>query len=273
MTFEKWLRFGDKITAILIAAAFLSVASWSIVRAQAAEDNDLISVVAKLRPSVGALYAQQQDGDLSFLCSATAVGREGPHTIILTAYHCMRKGVSYLINFGDNTLRPLRVWKIPHYEVDDQKHPRRFNEPMTDAALMLMQGHDIPIAPFAGSSSLAPGSSIATVGYPLGVAKIAYEGIVAGRFDRLGADMYDYLLLQIFGAPGSSGSAVVSVKSGEVIGVLVAGKQAGAGLPVIFATPVEYRKHLMMVLPDTEAGNAEDEKTPSPASQDVPASR
>ena len=233
----------------LFVVLFLALLPWGVV-AQAQENNSLVDTFAKLKPSVGALYAQEQSGDLRFLCSATAIGREGKDTVILTAYHCMQRGVSYLVNFGDNTLRPLRVWKIPHYEVDSEKYPRRYGEPQTDAALLLMPGQDIPIAAVAATSNVETGARVAMVGYPLGVAKIAYEGGIAGRFDRIDADLQDYLLLQIFGAPGSSGSSVVSVETGEIVGVLVAAKSASVGLPVIFATPIEYLEHLMPVLPE-----------------------
>lgn len=219
----------------------------------ASERNQVIETVARIAPSVGALYAQEGGGDMKFLCSATAVewpGKPEGKTVILTANHCLQKGVSYLINFGDNRLRAVIAWKVPHYEVDAQKYPRRYNEPETDMALFLLDGTDVPTVPIAKESGLPAGASVVMVGYPLGVAKITYEGIVAGRFDRLGADLHGYILLQIFGAPGSSGSSVVNTISGEVVGILVAARQKAFGLPVIFATPVEYKEHLIPILPE-----------------------
>lgn len=236
--------------AFVLCLAFVS-------QSLAGERDGIVETFARLQPSVGALYAQDGNGDLKFLCSATAIERHGGDTVVLTAYHCMRKGVSYLINFGDSVLRPLRVWKVPHYEVDEKEFPRRFGEPETDMALMLMEGHDVPVVAMAASSQVTTGTRVATVGFPLGVAKIAYEGSVAGRFDRPGNDQDDYMLLQIFGAPGSSGSAVVDVDSGEIVSVLVSAKQSIVGLPVIFATPVEYRRHLMAVRSDKEVGISE----------------
>lgn len=234
----------------------------------ASEREKIIQTFAGLQSSVGALYAQESGGDMRFLCSATAVGRKDGKTIILTANHCLRKGVAYMINFGDSQFRSLKVWKIPHYEVNRQKFPRKFNEPETDMALFLMDGKDVPIVPLAKSSKVDPGAKIAMVGYPLGVSKISYEGIVAGRFNRVGADMFDYLLLQIFGSPGSSGSAVVNAKSGEVIGILVAAKTS-SGLPVIFATPIEYKKHLMSVRPETDKHEKAAKASP-PAENSIP---
>ena len=200
-----------------------------------------------MKPSVGALYALQDDGDMAFLCTATAVDREGDATVILTAYHCIRKGVSYLINFGDNRLWPLRVWKIPHYEIDSAAFPRAYNEPKTDMAMFLLDDSGIPLVPMADGSVLKDGEELAMVGYPKGLSKISYQGTVAGYFERPGSDEYNYLLMQIFGAPGSSGSAVVHVDTGEIVGVLVQGREGGRGLPVIFAVPIEYRRHLMIV--------------------------
>lgn len=234
----------------------------------ASEREKIIQTLGEIQSSVGALYAQEEGGDMRFLCSATAVDRKGSQTVVLTAYHCLRKGVAYMINFGDHKMRALRVWKIPHYEVNAQKYPRKFNQPETDMALFLMDGTDVPIVPLAKTSEANPGSKVTMVGYPLGQAKISYEGTVAGRFDRPGADMDDYVLLQIFGAPGSSGSSVVNVDSGEVIAILVAAKQR-AGLPVIFATPIEYMKFLKNVRPESEKKDEKVNATP-PKETDIP---
>lgn len=236
--------------------------------AHASEREKIIQTLGEIRSSVGALYAQEEDGDMTFLCSATAVDRKGHKTVVLTAYHCLKKGVAYMINFGDDKMRALRVWKIPHYEVNKQKYPRKFNQPETDMAMFLMDGTDIPVVPLAKTSVTEPGSKVTMVGYPLGQAKISYEGTVAGRFDRPGADMDDYVLLQIFGAPGSSGSAVVNVDTGKVIAILVAVKQR-AGLPVIFATPIEYMRFLKNVRPEEKEDKLKVDGAP-PKEADIP---
>lgn len=212
------------------------------------EREGLIQTFERLSQSVGALYAQEIGGNLNFLCSATAIDRQHGKTVILTAYHCVRKGVTYLINFGDNRYRSVHVWQVPRYEIDKDKFPRGYNEPKADLALFLMEGQDLPVVPLAKDDDIPSGSKIAMVGYPLGVAKISYEGIVAGKLDRPGSESDGYLLLQIFGAPGSSGSAVVAAKTGEIVGVLVAAQSSfGAGLPVIFATPTSYLEALQIV--------------------------
>ena len=229
----------------LVFVVFLSAFASAFARAD--ERDDIISALAKASPSVGALYGQTANGDLKFLCTTTAMGRHEGRTVLLSAYHCLDKGVAYSVTFGDKQLRDATVWKIPHYEVDAQKHPRRYNEPLTDMALFLTPGTDVPVVALASPEYLRPGTRIVTVGFPLGVTKLNYEGTIAGRFDRAGTDQYNYLMLQVFGAPGSSGSAILNLR-GEIVAVLVSARQAQIGLPVVFATPIEYIEHLIPVL-------------------------
>lgn len=224
--------------------------------ANATERDDIKAAFKTVTPSVGALYHQEMGGDIKFVCTATAVGRHKNETIVLTAHHCLGySNVSYLINFGDNVMRTVRPWKIPHYKVDVVKFPRKYGEPETDMALFLMAGQDVPIVEMGTSDDVEDGDKIVMVGYPLGVTQISYEGTVGGKFDRKSTDMYNYLMLQIFGAPGSSGSSIVSLDTGKVIGILVAAR-GGSGLPVIFATPIDYRKWLMNI--DGEEANDEE---------------
>lgn len=222
---------------------------WAQAQVSQTSQEAMVEAFAEVSRAVAALYALESDGDMAYLCTTTAVGKtaEGS-TIMLTAYHCVKKGVSYLVTFDGKQFHPARVWKIPHYELDRTKYPRAYGEPETDMALFLIEEPlDMRVMDMAANGSVPPGTRVVTVGYPLGVAKVRYEGIVSGYLDRPGDDSYNYILLQIFGAPGSSGSAVIDLVTGRVIGVLVAGKSGRAGLPVIFATPIDYRKHLLDV--------------------------
>lgn len=254
----------QRLVAVLLLVAAIG-GYYGPARAADGEREALIASFDRIAPSVGPMYALDSGGNFNFLCSATAVDRYEGQTVILTAFHCLKKGVSYLINFGDNTLRPLTVWKVPHYEADPED-VRAYGEPETDMALFLMEGTDIPIMPLSDTDATDYGQGVAMVGYPLGVAKIAYEGMVAGAFDRPNHDVDGYTLLQIFGAPGSSGSSVIDIETGEVVAVLVAGRDAGVGLPVIFATPISYRKWLAEIAPEAEVGEevAESEEPQAP---------
>ena len=198
--------------------------------------------------SVGALYAQGDGGSLNFNCTATAVERREGKIVILTAFHCATRGTSYLISFNRRTFYPLQLWKIPHEEIDAQRFPRTHNQPKTDMAMFVMEDDPrVTIIPIGDDAGLKPGQKIIMVGYPLGITKTHYEGIVAGRLEKPGADSHGYVVLQIFGAPGSSGTAVIDRETKTVVGVLTGGAQAIVGTPVLFATPISYRKYLMEV--------------------------
>lgn len=206
-----------------------------------------VDLMAKASPAVGALYKMEDDGDMSFLCSVTAIGHEDKATVLLTAFHCVTKGVSYRVTFDGKTYLAARVWKIPGYEVDDKKYRRAYHEPEVDMAMFLVDGADVPIMDLADAAHMEPGREIVTVGFPLGVAKVHYAGSVAGVFDRPGSNEDGYQLLQTFGAPGSSGSSILSLETGKIVSVLVSARQQRVGLPVIFATPIEYRRFLQEV--------------------------
>lgn len=226
------------LTAALLAAFFVLPAK---------ADDALVSIFENASRSVGALYEKEDGGNMSFLCSVTAVDKHEGATVFLTAYHCVKRGISYSITLDGKSWEPARVWKIPGYEIDKRKYARAWHDPETDMALFLADGFDVPLISLSNAAGQKPGSGVVMIGFPLGVAKIAYQGIVSGYFNRPGAEQDGYQLLQIFGAPGSSGSAVIDVASGKVVSVLVSAKQSRAGLPVIFATPIEYQRYLREV--------------------------
>jgi S1-C subfamily serine protease len=141
------------------------------------------------------------------------------------------------------------VWSLPRWKIETEGKEKRikgYGTPDVDMAFFSIElPLDIKVIPMADDSEIKSGHPIVMVGYPLGVTKISYNGIISGRLDRPG-DSYDgYMTMQIFGSPGSSGSSVVDQETGKIIGVLVSATQASGGLPVIFATPASYRKYML----------------------------
>jgi len=210
--------------------------------------SELIELFARVSSSVGALYTQSADGDLKFTCTVTVVEHIEGRTALLTAGHCVDRDVSYMVTLDGKRFYAAKVWKLPPELIDPQKHKRSYGEPAVDMALFITD-EPLPAKAIRMGMTLeaVPGLGVVTVGYPLGVTKIRYNGIVAGAFERPGADLDGYIMLQIFGAPGSSGSAVIEQNTGSILAVLVQGKQGHAGLPVIFATPIRYQQYLTPV--------------------------
>ncbi len=215
-----------------------------------AQSGSLVELFRRISPAVGALYAQNQQGSLEFNCTVTATDKIGDATALITASHCVTKGVSYLVTFDGRRFYNARVWKLPPEEADPKKYTRPPGVPETDMAYFLIEEKlTLPTVNRATHSAVEPGQRIVNIAYPLGISKTRYEGIISGRFDRPGANQNGYLLLQVFGAPGSSGSAIINADTGEIVGVLVSAMQRQIGLPVIFATPIEY-EHYLVEVPD-----------------------
>jgi S1-C subfamily serine protease len=231
---KSWLGFV--IGCLLVVGALANTA-----RAESLEQ-----VFAGISPSVAALYAQKSDGSLQVLCSTTAVEKHAKRVLLLTALHCVDKDVAYLVSFDGKQFHSARVWSLPKWKADAEKHKKGYGVPDVDMAFFAVElPLDVQVIPMADDSKIKAGNPIVMVGYPLGVTKISYNGIISGRLDRPG-DGYDgYMTMQIFGSPGSSGSSVVDQKTGKIIGVLVSATQSGVGLPVIFATPSSYRKYML----------------------------
>ena len=215
---------------------------------------DLVDLFARISPAVGALYVQGANGDLGFLCTTTAIAQDAEKVVLLTANHCVSKDAAYSITFDGKRFYGARVWKIPHEDLDANKYPRTFGEPKTDLAFFVID-ETVPALtpiPLGSDIGMVSGKQIVVVGFPLGVAKISYAGTIAGRFNRPGSDSDGYLLIQSFGAPGSSGSAIVDAETGQIVGVLVSARQAAVGLPVIFVTPISYQKFLIEIPSTTQ---------------------
>lgn len=204
----------------------------------------LVDVFAKISPSVAALYKQDVNGSLQFSCSATAVEKQAKRVLLLTALHCVDKDVSYMVSFDGKQFYSARVWSLPKWKADPDVK-KGYGTPDVDMAFFAVEAPiDVATISMADDTAIKAGHPIVMVGFPLGVTKISYNGIISGRLDRPGDSMNGYMTMQIFGSPGSSGSSVIDQETGKIIGVLVSAMQQG-GLPVIFATPASYRRYLL----------------------------
>ena len=246
------MKFKHFLIFVLFAWAVLFLPAGLSVYASESKDGaaELIKSFKRVSSGVGALYVQTSGGDLNYACTVTIIEKsedeEGEgRTILLTAGHCVDRGEAYMVTFDGRRFYSARLWKLPAEKINPQKK-RQYGEPKVDMALFIID-EQLPMEPIKIGKEvpIEPGRDILTVGYPLGVTKIRYNGIIAGRLERPGSKDHGYLLLQIFGAPGSSGSAVVDQRTGLIIGVLVSGKQGNTGLPVIYAVPISYKKHLI----------------------------
>lgn len=192
---------------------------------------------ADLVESIGALYNRSHDNSLRFNCTVSALEQNKADLVVLTAAHCVIETQKYYhVTFDGLQFYVAELYKIPRKKWDD---------PDVDLALLKIKNLMVKPLGIGQSETVSLGTDIVTVGFPLGISKILYKGYIGGKVDNVSARLPGYLILQIFGAPGSSGTAVLNAKDNSVMGVLVAASGGGRGLPVIYATPIEYLKYLV----------------------------
>ena len=187
--------------------------------------------------SIGALYHRSFDNSLQFACTVSSLIQEGKDLVLLTAAHCIEEDKRYYhVTFDGLQFYVAELYKIPRQKPDD---------PKVDLALLRVRSVTIKPLGIGHSKDTPPGAEIFTIGFPQGISKIMYKGYIGGIVDNISTDTHGYLILQIFGSTGSSGTAVLNAKDNSIMGVLVSGSSGSAGLPVLFATPIEYLRYLI----------------------------
>ena len=190
-----------------------------------------------LTDSIGALYRRSFDNSLQFTCTVSALFQEGPDIVLLTANHCVDETKRYYhVTFNGLQFHVAELYKIPRNKPDD---------PQVDMALLRVRGVVVKPLGIGHSVDTPLGMEIYTIGFPQGISKIMYKGYIGGKVDNISVNTHGYLILQIFGSSGSSGTAVLNTKDSSIMGVLVSGSSGSVGLPVLFATPIEYLKYLV----------------------------
>ncbi|MCC7430678.1 Do family serine endopeptidase [bacterium] len=126
-------------------------------------------------------------------------------------------------------------------------------DPLTDIALLKIDGENLPVAPVGNSDSLQVGEFVLAIGTPLDLSSTVTAGIVSalGRKINVLQDSYAVeTFIQTDAAinPGNSGGALVNLK-GEVIGVNTAiatktGYYQGYGFAVPINLATEVAKNL-----------------------------
>jgi S1-C subfamily serine protease len=110
-------------------------------------------------------------------------------------------------------------------------------DPFADIAIIEVDAKDRqrPVATLACSDRLEVGEPIGAFGHPLGMPFTGSRGIVSGKTDKFGPD-----LIQIDATVdhGNSGGPVISLRSGEVVGVATAGAGGSKADRLNFATPI-----------------------------------
>ncbi len=128
-------------------------------------------------------------------------------------------------------------------------------DPMTDVAVIKVDGKDLPTVPFGDSTTLHVGDTVMAFGNPFGLYFTVTRGTISALGRAGGAGQIEQIqnFIQTDAAinPGNSGGALVNVR-GQVIGINTAILSGGSGpggeggfIGIGFAIPVNMAKHVM----------------------------
>jgi Do/DeqQ family serine protease len=120
-------------------------------------------------------------------------------------------------------------------------------DPMTDVAVLRLQGSGFSVVPLADSSRVEVAQVVLAVGNPFGLSQTVTMGIVSavGRADVGIADYEDFIQTDAAINPGNSGGALVNAQGG-LIGLNTAiFTQSGGYMGIGFAVPVNMARQVM----------------------------
>jgi len=194
----------------------------------------------RARSASWAIYVRSTGG-MNAVCSASAYRTDDNATYLVSAGHCFigqdLKRTDFLVTQNHRTfypavlyrtgLRPRSQDKVTSSSLDDYKG--------NDWAVVRAEVGRRPTLAIGDARKLTIGEDLIMVGVPFGMDFLAVQGIVGSTDVSLSQYVWNhYYGANIFSAGGNSGSGVVSVKQGAIVGVVDAGP-GGQSSMMIFA--------------------------------------
>lgn len=218
----------------------LQVATAALERQQLAAALDFRAIQAANRRAVALVYVETADGDV---VTGTAFAVRQDATLV-TSRH--------VLTGADGRGTPRRI--AVQFADSEQVFPARLLALADDADLAVIRADSIlgsvpTVRALAATATLAQGTAVAVIGFPLGGApappgrttsRIATPLVSAGVIRAVTPDRIE---LQGYGAAGASGSPIFN-EAGVVIGVLFGGRRDAEG-HTLFALPVGEVRRLL----------------------------
>lgn len=206
--------YGKRIIAFLILVAFLAISIPNLSDRFLQNINNLLTqnqtlaedeIVQKCKPAVVSIeatvtnelrYSQVRQGT-GFSISSTGT--------IITNRHIVDGARTISVRFGDG-----RVFAVNRYELI----------PEVDAAVIHLDGNDLPSLELNLARSVQSGDIVTIIGNPLGLEKISQRGEVGGFYNAASSENQIFEI-KIPINPGNSGSPVLDNQA-KVVGVVFA---------------------------------------------------
>lgn len=124
-------------------------------------------------------------------------------------------------------------------------------DPITDLAVVKIQGEDLPVAKLGNSDEIRVGQAVIAIGNPFGFSNTVTTGVISAVGRKLeiqkGTELTDMIQTDAAINPGNSGGALLN-KAGKVIGINTAIIQGAQGLG--FAIPIATAREIAQELID-----------------------
>lgn len=185
-----------------------------------------VKLVDHLNKAVVLLYQQTEDGGQRMLCTGTAYRVIDKGYRFVTASHCVEGDTTaeeqenkFFITLDANGSKTFIPAKL--IEAGDRQAGDDF------AILEVTTEAKFDVIPLGDYSKVSLGENVANISSPLGLGKQYFTGFVSSlaldrpKLDAGDVTWHDVALVKIGGGPGSSGSSIVSVEQGAIIGILV----------------------------------------------------
>ena len=180
--------------------------------------------------STALLYGQTQSGGMDMFCTVTAFEKNETGYLFVTASHCV--GTSDQVHERVEITKTQFFITFDELKTDKKFYPAKVEmagyQPVGDdfSILSIETKDDIPLVPLGDEKLEEAGLPVINVASPDGLGKQVFHGTISSLYvDRpvIEEDINwrGVMLLQIQSGPGSSGSAIVSVKQNQIIGFLV----------------------------------------------------
>lgn len=209
-------------------------------------------LISRLHAATALLYAQDAEGSLNMLCTATVFGISPGKYRLVTAAHCIAE---------DDTVHE-RVKVKPHgfFLTFDESEKKEFIKSKVVivgyqhrgddfAVLEIESSRSLPAIPLGDERLEAAGDPVLNIASPLGLGRQVFKGYTSlPRLDRpLIEDEINWrnaMLVQLNVGGGSSGSAIISLKQRAIIAFLVGAISEGDS-PNVVAVPVSKFKDFL----------------------------
>jgi len=247
---------------VVFLVLFLIISLFPFFRAQgndATQDDQLSRLIESIKPSIVAI--------------GTFYFNDVPKPTYLGTGFVIRKGKRLVTNY--HVLEPvIEKEKLPYLRIFHKNFPGTgvpakivAIDEFHDLAILEHTGNPLPALTLADSSTAKEGYRVLFTGYPigfvLGLNPTTHIGIISGiaplikpspnssimdgKLIRYLNDPYDIFQIDATALPGNSGSPVIRVSSGEVIGVInsvfVKGKKEHALTDpsgITYAIPINF---------------------------------